>query len=176
MNAMSITNVEIKAICRDLERIRKIILSCRANYIGSDHQVDHYYETPEGKLKLRIGNIEKALIFYRRQQQKYPKVSHINLYRTDQPESLDNVLSAALKKTVTVDKQREIYFINNIKIHLDTVLKLGTFIEIEAIDNENRYSHKVLLEQCQNLMKILKIQTEDLIMESYSDMLLKIKS
>jgi len=59
---------------------------------------------------------------------------------------------------------------------LDTVLKLGTFIEIEAIDNENRYSHKELLEQCRNLMKILKIQTKDLMMESYSDMLLKIKS
>lgn len=156
---MIITNVEIKAICRDLDRVRKIILFCRANYIGSDHQVDHYYETPEGKLKLRIGNIEKALIFYRRQQQKYPKVSHINLYRTDQPESLDSVPSAALKKTVTVDKQREIYFIKNIKIHLDKVLKLGTFIGIEAIDNENRYSHEELLEQCRNLMKILKIKS-----------------
>jgi adenylate cyclase class IV len=35
-----------------------------------------------------------------------------------------------------VDKKREIYFINNVKFHIDTVDGAGSFIEIEAIDND----------------------------------------
>lgn len=33
-----------------------------------------------------------------------------------------------------MDKLREIYFIENVKFHLDVVKGLGTFGEIEAID------------------------------------------
>jgi len=35
---------------------------------------------------------------------------------------------------VTVEKIREIYFIDTVKFHLDTVSDLGYFVEIEAID------------------------------------------
>jgi adenylate cyclase class IV len=34
---------------------------------------------------------------------------------------------------VSVDKIREIYLIENVKFHLDSVAELGSFIEIEAM-------------------------------------------
>jgi len=173
---MSITNVEIKASCPDLSAARKIITGLNANYIGLDHQIDHYFKTRRGRLKLRWGTIEKSLIFYRRPNQKGPKISQIKLYRTEQPEILNDLLAAALEPLISVDKQREIYFINNVKIHLDNVHLLGTFIEIEAIDQDGQFTEAELYTQCQSLMTKLNIPEDNLIRESYSDMLLNMKS
>jgi predicted adenylyl cyclase CyaB len=72
---------------------------------------------------------------------------------------------------VVVDKEREIYFIDNVKFHLDKVKNLGNFVEIEAIDNKNIGKEK-LLKQCNEYMKLFSIDKKDLIAESYSDMLL----
>ena len=57
-------NVEIKAKCSDPKRVRNILESKGAEYRGLDHQIDTYFRVPNGRLKLREGNIENALIFY----------------------------------------------------------------------------------------------------------------
>jgi len=41
---MKVINVEIKALCSDHERIRRILLEKNADFIGMDHQVDTYFE------------------------------------------------------------------------------------------------------------------------------------
>jgi len=137
---------------------------------------DHYFKIPHGRLKLRIGNIEKNLIHYQRPNRKGPKLSEVKLYPVHEPEKLNALLSSALDTLIIVDKQREIYFVDNVKIHLDRVKDLGTFLEIEAIDEDNRFSDEELLHQCQRLMNILKITSADLIHNSYSDMLLKMQT
>lgn len=71
-----------------------------------------------------------------------------------------------------VDKQREIYFIENVKFHVDTVKNLGTFLEIEAIETHGALGKDKLLEQCQNYLHLFGIPKEDLIPVSYSDLLL----
>ncbi|HFD33211.1 MAG TPA: CYTH domain-containing protein, partial [Gammaproteobacteria bacterium] len=45
-------------------------------------------------------------------------------------------LTAALGIFKIVDKQRRIYFIGNVKFHIDEVKGLGSFVEIEAIDED----------------------------------------
>lgn len=72
-----------------------------------------------------------------------------------------------------VDKQREIYFIDNVKFHLDNVVDLGTFVEIEAIDKNPSIGRDKLLEQCESYKSLFKVSPEDLISVSYSDLLLK---
>lgn len=170
---MSVRIQEIKARCDNPGEVRNIINSLNARYVGTDHQTDHYFKVSEGRLKLRRGNIEKSLIYYKRANKKGPKLSRVELYRVSEPEKLDALLSAALETLVIVDKQREIYFIENVKIHLDRIKNLGSFVEIEAIDEEGRFSDKELLQQCRRLMRLLKIPAGNLISESYSDMLLK---
>jgi adenylate cyclase class 2 len=82
-------------------------------------------------------------------------------------------LTKSLGILVVVDKQREIYFIDNVKFHIDTVANLGTFMEIEAIDNDGSIGLNKLQEQCNYYMKLLNISEEDLISVSYSDLLLQ---
>ncbi len=65
---------------------------------------------------------------------------------------------------------REIYFIENVKFHLDEVKGLGTFVEIEAIDSDGSIGKEKLLEQCNFYLQAFEIKDEDLLEKSYSDM------
>ena len=169
---MNVINVEIKAICRDQERIRRILLEKNADYAGTDHQVDTYFKSRKGRLKLREGTIENNLIWYERADQAGPKTSHCILYKTEKGSVLKNILSETMGVMVIVDKEREIYFIDNIKIHLDLVKGLGTFLEIEAQSKEGDKSEAFLNRQCFQLMEKFGVKKDDLLSDSYSDLLL----
>lgn len=165
-------NVEIKARCADHDAVRRVLASMSSRLVGSDHQLDTYFRVPEGRLKLREGSIENSLIHYVRPDQSGPKTSDVLLYRVAPDPSLRQVLERALGILVVVDKQREIHFVDNVKIHLDTVEGLGTFLEIEAIDADGSRTEAQLQEQCEAFMDAFGVQDADLMEVSYSDMLL----
>ena len=165
-------NIEIKAHCADPAAIRAILREHGADFKGTDHQIDTYFNVPSGRLKLREGNIENALIFYERSDQAGPKQSNIMLHQTAPQSDLKPLLTKALGVKVTVDKSREISFIGNVKFHLDTVAGLGSFVEIEAIDADGSLGRARLLAQCQEYLTLFKIQDADLVEGSYSDLLL----
>ncbi len=169
---MKIINVEIKARCSDHERIRRVLLEKNARFIGLDQQVDTYFRADSGRLKLREGAIENNLIWYQRPDQEGPKTSHCVLYKTEKGSVLKNILSDAMGVMVVVEKEREIYFIENIKIHLDLVKGLGTFLEIEAQSEEGDKSEELLHSQCIQLMDEFGVRSNDLLSESYSDLLM----
>lgn len=165
--------VEIKARCAKPDTIRRILQSKGADARGTDHQIDTYFQVPSGRFKLRSGKIENSLIHYQRSNQAGPKDSHVTLakFGTKQPD-LKAVLSTALGTLVEVDKQREIYFIDNVKFHIDEVKQLGSFIEIEAIGDPAVDQQADLLAQVQHYMALFKIADQDLVEVSYSDLLL----
>ncbi len=72
-----------------------------------------------------------------------------------------------------VKKKREIYFIKNVKFHLDEVTQLGSFVEIEAIDEDGSIGIKELDARCNSYLTMFGIEETDLISNSYSDMLLE---
>jgi len=74
-----------------------------------------------------------------------------------------------------VKKRREIYYIENVKFHIDEIPGLGNFIEIEAGNVLADKSKVKLQQQCEYYLKEFGIKDEDLVAESYSDMLLKLK-
>lgn len=168
------TLVEIKARCENPDWIKAQLKDRDADFKGVDHQIDTYFKVPNGRLKLREGNIENTLIFYNRPNQEGPKVSEVELYKPVDSISLKRVLKAANETLVVVDKQRAIYFIDNVKFHVDEVKDLGSFMEIEAIDEVGAFTKEELLKQCQHYMEVLKVQESDLIHHSYSDMLLEV--
>lgn len=168
-------NIEIKAKCNDHEKIRSILKSRNANLKGTDHQIDTYFKVNNGRLKLREGNIENFLVFYEREDKEGPKQSDVILFKSDPNSSLKEILLNSLGALVVVDKQREIYFIENVKFHIDTVKNLGTFMEIEAIDSNGSFRKEKLLEQCENYLQLFDIPKSDLISVSYSDLLLQKK-
>ena len=85
------------------------------------------------------------------------------------------MLTKSIGIKVVVKKKREIYYISNVKFHIDEVPGLGSFVEIEAGNVFADLSQEELREQCDFYMNEFGIQQEDLVENSYSDMLLKIK-
>ncbi|MDZ7611880.1 MAG: class IV adenylate cyclase [Candidatus Moranbacteria bacterium] len=170
---MARTSIEIKAKSNKQEFIRKILKSKKAVFKGTDHQIDTYFEAKNGRLKLREGKIENYLIHYQRENKEGPKQSDITLFRSSPKSSLKEILTKALGLLVVVDKKREIYFIDNVKFHIDKVKGLGTFVEIEAIDNDGSIEKERLFEQCQFFLDLFEISQEGLIPVSYSDLLLQ---
>jgi len=146
-----------------------------ADFRGVDHQIDTYFRVNTGRLKLREGIIENNLIHYERVNQEGPKQADITLYKTEPGSSLKELLIKSLGILITVDKIREIYFIGNVKFHIDSVKDLGTFIEIEAIGDDETTDKERLLHQCRHYLNIFNIPEKDLIAVSYSDLLMSQK-
>ncbi|RUT77952.1 class IV adenylate cyclase [Ancylomarina longa] len=164
-------NIEIKAKCNNLKKIREILLANNAVNLGIDHQVDTYFISSKGRLKLREGNFENNLIHYFREDHKGLKESKYQLYKTDKESNLKQILEQSMGVSCIVDKQREIFRIGNVKFQLDQVMNLGNFVEIEANDENGLYSKEQLQEQCNYFIKLLEINMKDIISESYSDLL-----
>src|SRR5260221_13972889 len=113
------TTIEIKARCSDPDHVRNEIQSGNARYVGMDHQVDTYFRVPSGRLKLREGTIERCLIYYDRKDEHGPKQSDVMLFEVEPGSSLKEILARSLGIHSVVVKQREIYFIDNVKFHFD---------------------------------------------------------
>jgi adenylate cyclase, class 2 len=171
---MAILNIEFKASCKDIAAAETILQQHNPFFKGTDHQVDTYFNVPNGRLKLREGNIENALIHYERENTAGSKSSHVLLYQHQPDESLKAMLTKALGIKAVVDKQRKIYFIDNVKFHFDTVNELGTFIEVEAIDKDGSIGKEKLQEQCDYYADLLRVGKEDFVELSYSDMIMSV--
>ena len=173
---MSFINIEIKAKCFHPEKVEAFLLSNGARFVGLDHQKDTYFQVPSGRLKLRQGNIENSLIFYNRPDQEGPKQSDFSLSKISEGAATEAVLEKALGVKVVVDKYRKIFYIDNVKFHLDEVPGLGSFVEIEAGNlADPSKTIEELKEQCDQYMKAFEIAEQDLIHHSYSDMILATK-
>lgn len=169
-------NFEFKARHPNILAAEEKLLQQQPLFVGEDHQVDTYFNVPNGRLKLREGTIEQALIFYERTNTAAAKQSNVTLYQHKPDAALKQILVQSLGVRTVVDKRRKIYFINNVKFHFDTVEGLGQFVEVEAIDKDGSIGLQKLKEQCAFYQSLLGIKGEDFIAESYSDLLLAKKS
>src|SRR5262245_45845989 len=118
---MSHLNIEFKAITNRLAEQEALLLKQDPLFIGEDHQVDTYFNINSGRLKLREGNIENALIHYEREDNAAAKASHVLLYHHKPDKALKDILIKTLGIKAVVDKRRRIYFIDNVKFHFDRV-------------------------------------------------------
>ena len=171
---MNITNFEFKAKASHLSVQEKKLLTLNPVLIGEDNQTDTYFNVAEGRLKLREGNIENALICYNREDSAGAKQSNIILYKHAPDAALKEILVKVHGIKVTIVKKRRIYFIENVKFHFDKVEGLGEFIEVEAIDDSGSIGIEKLKQQCDQYIDFFGLQPQDFIKESYNDMLLAI--
>ena len=72
---MAIKTIEIKAQVEDLNKIKAELQTLKATYKGSDKQLDIYFKSKTGHLKLRESQNKAALIYYDRQKIKGPSKS-----------------------------------------------------------------------------------------------------
>ena len=142
----------------------------RARFLGTDHQVDTYFRVPQGRLKIREGRLENALIFYQRTDRQHARRSSVELMLLPRRNSVRAILSRSLGVLAVVDKRREIYFVGNVKIHLDRVRGLGTFLEVEAMTRTGDI--RKVRAQAAQFQQDFAITAADIVAQSYSDLML----
>ncbi len=127
-------NLELKARCADLVRARRIAEELGATWQWHRHQVDTYFNASAGKLKLRQVEGQPAeLIAYQRAAVAAVRPSDYLIYVTEQAAALASSLALALGIDRIVTKTRTLYLYRHVRIHLDEVEQLGSFIEFEAV-------------------------------------------
>jgi len=165
--------VEIKARCTDMDRIRNLLSGLGARLMTVETQTDTFYNAADGRLKLRRSRSGNLLIGYHRPDLAGPKHCLLGLYETSDAEGLDKALSRALGIRAVVRKEREIFIQGNVKIHLDQVETLGSFLEIEVLGHQGLDSVESLRSICEEYMERLDVKPGDLVQAAYVDLLEK---
>lgn len=168
---MELKNYEFKAKAADPDKLEQKLLGLNPVFKGEDYQIDTYFNVPSGRLKLREGNIENALIYYERPDIADAKQADIILYKHSPEKSLKDILTKVHGIKTIVDKTRRIYFIENVKFHFDMVKNLGTYVEVEAIDETGEIGLEKLKEQCNKYFLFFGLDKSDLVDKSYSDLI-----
>ena len=165
---MTRTNLEIKARCSDPDGIRRRAGAVATRYVGADRQIDTYFATRRGRLKLRESSLSGGqLIPYLRPDEPGPKDSDYAVVPVEKPGSLKALLTEILGLHRVVRKEREIWLCENVRIHLDEVEGLGSFVELEAVYDGAPESLPEEQRKVRELMERLEIREEDLVDTSY---------
>jgi adenylate cyclase class 2 len=126
-------NLELKARVPDLEAARRTAESIGAVRQGTERQVDRYFAVPTGRLKLRESSRDGAhLIAYRRPDDDGFRVARFHRLPVSDPAGLAATLEAMLGGAAQVEKERDVWWWKDVRIHLDRVDRLGSFVEFEA--------------------------------------------
>ena len=166
-------NIELKARLGSLQTARKQAELIATDTAAPQFQVDTYFNSPHGRLKLREINGEQAqLIWYERPQELQPKTSNYLIQEVVDVVSWKQLLDRACGICATVRKHREIFFYENVRIHLDNVDSLGAFLEFEAVlskEGDEQRGHS----QLRLLTKHFQITSNDLLKSSYGEQILQ---
>ncbi len=157
----------------DLTKARSVALNLGGSFLWKDQQIDTYFVTKAGKLKLRESGLNGSeLLPYIKTETAELKRSDYARLPVDDPELVRLLFTKLLGQKTEIRKIREVYLIGNVRIHLDSVDKLGCFLEFEAVfesdapDVEAREHQKV-----RELMQAFGVEQKDLIKSSYPELL-----
>ena len=166
-------NIELKARDPDPARSLDVSLALGAEDHGWLQQLDTYFKVPQGRLKLREQDGAAELIHYERSDEAIARESSYRIVPIEDPDGLKDALAAALGVMVAVEKARQLLVWRNVRIHLDEVPGLGSFIELEAAaepgsDLSGEYRNIA------ELREALAISDDQVLADGYSDELLRI--
>lgn len=178
------TNLEFKAQCQLLESLYPKLDDLNAIHRETVHQVDTYFHVAKGKdssiseacaPRLKLREIDEAteawLIYYERPNHEASRYSQYQLCEIADPMPLKTLLTAALGVKTIVKKQRELWMFNNTRIHLDTVVDLGQFVELETVFQGQTEAEAV--NEHQHVKATLHLDTTDPVAVSYSDLIIQ---
>ena len=164
-------NLELKARLPDLDTAREAVRQIGARPGSTERQTDTYFLVPHGRLKLRqIEGQPALLIAYHRPDISGVRSCDYHLLAVDDPAAIRALLATCLGERGQVRKCREIWFWHNVRIHLDDVADLGSFIEFEAvlsqIDDEPTSQARL-----DRLCEVVSIDPSAALAPAYADLL-----
>lgn len=146
-------NIEQKFRCHDLEAARTSALVAGAVQAETMHQRDVYFRAARGRLKMRwiesdLYGRSCELIGYDRVDEDGERACSYHIVPVSEPARLEALLSAVMVVRAVVNKRRRLLMAGNLRIHLDEVEGLGSFVEFEAVlgpcDDENESRARVV--------------------------------
>lgn len=141
------------------------------SHAGDFSQIDTYFHVITGRLKLRECSSAKAeLIYYERIEGRGERWSKYCISPVKNPSTLKNLLGIALGTRIVVRKSRCLFFHKGARIHIDSVFRLGHFIEIEVIVKKSRDEARSLFAE---IIRLFNIEKDAIIACSYADLLEK---
>ncbi|HTR81757.1 MAG TPA: class IV adenylate cyclase [Bacteroidota bacterium] len=149
-----------------VKALRKI-----ADYKGVLHQTDTYFELNAGRLKLRQFLKGKAeLIYYKRSEGRGPRWSNYTRIELKDGRELRGILTRIMGIKIVVKKKRMLFLYKSAaRVHVDSVNRLGNFVEIESMSTKGRAKAKLIFHE---LVKALNIDKAQTIRGSYSDLMI----
>lgn len=168
--ALGGVNLELKARVADPSALRERVGASGAALQGTERQVDRYYRVPSGRLKLRESSRDGAhLIFYLRPEDGPVREARFHRLPVADPEGLAATLAAMLGAAGVVEKEREVWWREDIRIHLDRVAGMGDFLEFEArVDRIG--SREEAAARLDRLAADLAVRPADVVGGSYGEM------
>jgi adenylate cyclase, class 2 len=168
-------NLELKAGDSDPGRSLRICAEIGAEDKGTLLQQDTYFNVLQGRLKLRQEQSAAAhLVAYERSDVAGQRESRYRIIEVPDGSGLKEALAGVLGIAAVVKKSRRLFLFEGVRIHLDSVEGLGSFIELEAVADPDDEG----LRRCEGLLSDLRcsfgIEDADLIGESYCDLVAKI--
>ena len=164
-------NVELKARDPHPERSLAICRELGAEDRGELWQRDTYFAAPHGGLKLREQRPgDPHLVQFERPDRAEERESRYRLVPVEDADALTAALGAALGVRGVVEKRRRLLLWRDVRIHLDAVERLGTFLELEAVappDSDLALEH----ERIATLREALAIGADRLVPVGYATML-----
>lgn len=148
------TNLELKARIKSpaqiVRRAKKICLPG-----GVFSQIDTYFQVKRGRLKLREFSGKRGeLIYYERNEVRGERWSKYLISPVKDPSTMKNLLGIALGVRIVVRKSRRLFLYKGARIHIDSVFRLGHFVEIEVIVRKGRHQARSLLREITTLFEI----------------------
>jgi predicted adenylyl cyclase CyaB len=166
------SNIEIKARARNFEVLKSGVEKLSDMPVQVITQQDIFFNTAQGRLKLRVLADHAELIYYTRPDQEGPKRSEYHIAKSDDPENLKRVLELAYGLRGEVRKTRYLYLVGQTRVHLDDVEGLGQFMELEVVMHEDQ-SDAEGQKIAEDLMSALGVEKTDLIDGAYMDLVEK---
>ena len=165
------SNIEVKARARHFAEIKARAEKLSDTPVEVIPQEDIFFNTPQGRLKLRVFLGEKGqLIYYTRPDQEGPKRSDYHISYTSDPANLKRVLELACGIRGVVRKTRYLYLVGQTRVHLDDVEGLGQFMELEVVMREGQ-SDAEGQAIAEGLLERLGVEKSDLLEGAYMDLL-----
>lgn len=130
-------NIEVKFQTESLEEGERMADEIGASFQAELTQIDTYFETPSGRLKLRQfpGN-PSQLIYYERPDSERSRLSRYDVAEIFDTENFLKIAEKIFRTEAVVRKTRRLYLFGNTRIHFDRVEDLGNFIELETVLEE----------------------------------------
>jgi predicted adenylyl cyclase CyaB len=163
-------NLEFKARLADPKAAHSKAVLLGFDLYGDLRQTDTYFAVSTGRLMLReTATFGAELIFYQRDEGGDLRPSDFQTARTSDPEALKAILSASLGLRAVVRKRRTLLLLDTVRVHLDNVQDLGTFIEFEVPVNEGEEA--AAAERLETLLREFGFTWQDCIRASYADLM-----